>query len=189
MYLEFMREECRRFGVDVLAWCLMTNHVHEIALPGDEKGLARAIGEAHKRYSRMRNFQEGVRGYLFQGRFGSCVLDERHLVAAVRYVERNPVRAGLVENAWEYPWSSAAFHVGDRDDDPLVRDRGLWGLVDNWREYLLAEDREAEKGVRRATRTGRPWGDEDLMAELERKTGRDLRKGRAGRPRKDAGNQ
>jgi len=72
----------------------MTNHVHLIAVPEADGALARAVGEAHKRYSRMRNFAEGVRGYLFQGRFGSCVLDEKHLAAAVRYVENNPVRAG-----------------------------------------------------------------------------------------------
>ena len=58
------------------------------------------------------NFREGVRGCLFQGRFYSCPLDERHFMAAVRYVERNPVRAGLAKEAWQYAWSSAAYHVG-----------------------------------------------------------------------------
>ncbi len=132
-YLEFMRRETQRFQVGILAWCLMTNL---IAIPEDEKALARAIGEAHKRYSRMRNFAEGVWGYLFQGRFGSCVLDEKHLAAAVRYVENNPIRAGMVKRAWEYPWSSARFHAGERDSDVLVKDRNLWGLVANWREFL-----------------------------------------------------
>jgi putative transposase len=60
----------------------MTNHTHLIVVPKEERSLARAIGEAHRRYARMKNFAEGVRGYLFQGRFGSCVLDERHLLAA-----------------------------------------------------------------------------------------------------------
>jgi hypothetical protein len=95
-----------------------------------------AIGEAHKRHSRMRNFAEGVRGYLFQGRFGSCVLDEKHLAAAVRYVENNPVRAGMVKRTWEYPWSSAKFHIGEQKVDVLVKDRNLLGLVANWREFL-----------------------------------------------------
>jgi len=86
-YLRYMAEETKRLGVEILSWCLMTNHIHLVAVPGDEKVLARSIGEAHKRYTRMRNFAEGVRGYLFQRRFGSCVLDEGHLLAAVRYVE------------------------------------------------------------------------------------------------------
>ena len=136
---------------------------HLIAVLEDERALARAIGEAHKRYSRMRNFAEGVRGYLFQGRFGSCVLDEKHLAAAVRYVENNPVRAGMVKRAWEYPWSSAKFHIGEQKVDVLVKDRNLLGLVANWREFLQGEDSEGEKDLRRATKTGRPLVDHEHM--------------------------
>ena len=101
-YLRFMAEETERFGVEILSWCLMMNHVHFVAVPQQEKSLAKVFGEAHRRYTRMRNFAEGVRGYLFQGRFGSCDLDERHLIAAARYVELNPVRAMLVKLPWDY---------------------------------------------------------------------------------------
>ena len=94
-YLEFMGRETQRFRVGILAWCLMTNHL--IAIPEDGKALGRAMGETHKRYSRKRSFAEGVRGYLFQGRFGSWVWGEKHLAAAVRYVEKNPVRAGMAK--------------------------------------------------------------------------------------------
>ena len=66
-----MAEELKRFSVEVLAWCLMTNHPHLIVVASDARLLARAIGEAHRRYTRMKNFSAGVRGYLFQGRFGS----------------------------------------------------------------------------------------------------------------------
>ena len=156
-------------------------HVHLIAVPEDERGLARAIGEAHKRYSRMRNFAEGVRGYLFQGRFGSCVLDEKHLAAAVRYVENNPVRAGMVKRAWEYPWSSAKFHVGEREIDVLLKDRNLWELVANWKEFLQGEDSRTERDLRRATKTGRPWVDHEHLAGIEKKTGRNLQKAKPGR--------
>ncbi len=82
-------------------WCLMTNHVHLVAVPQKEASLAREFGSAHRRYTRMKNFAAGVRGYLFRGRFGSCVLDENRLMAAAQYVEMNPVRAGLVTVAWE----------------------------------------------------------------------------------------
>src|SRR3990170_8332210 len=75
-YLRFIREETTRFGVEILAWCLMTNHVHFIAVPSQNTALARAFGEAHRRFTCARNMAENVRGYLFQGRFGSCVLDE-----------------------------------------------------------------------------------------------------------------
>ncbi|MCK9365448.1 MAG: hypothetical protein M0P74_17840 [Syntrophales bacterium] len=114
----------------------MTNHVHFVAVPQDESSLARGFGEAHKRYTRMKNFSEGVRGYLFQGRFCSCVLDEGHFPAAVQYVENNPVATDIVKHAWKYSWSRAAYHVGNIENDILVRDGILYGLVNDWRIYL-----------------------------------------------------
>ena len=158
--MQFIKEETQRCGIEILSWCLMTNHVHFVVVPHDESSLAKGFGEAHKRYTRMKNFSEGVRGYLFQGRFGSCVLDERHLLAAVRYVENNPAAAGIVNNAWEYPWSSAAYHVGSIEDDALVKDRSLYGLVNDWRIYLGEEENDIFNTIRKATRTGRPagWG-------------------------------
>jgi len=134
-----------------------------------------------KRYTKIKNFTDGVRGYLFQGRFTSCVLDERHLVAAVRYVECNPVRAGIAKSPWDYTWSSAAFHVGNRGSDMLVRDRTLLGLIDDWREFLgNAQDLPAEE-LRQATRTGRPAGDAHFTEIIERLTNRTLRKKKPGK--------
>ena len=132
----------------------------------------------------MKNFREGVRGYLFQGRFGSCVLDERHLLAAVRYVENNPVAAGIVKHAWEYPWSSAACHVGNIEDDVLVKDRSLYGLVNDWRIYLGEEENDIFNTIRKATRMGRPAGDNDFTIAIENRTGRVLRQAKSGRKRK-----
>ena len=183
-YLSFMREETEQFGVEVLSWCLMTNHVHLVAVPSTEDGLAKAIGHAHKAYTRMRNFREGVRGYLFQGRFGSCVLDEPHLLAAARYIEQNPVKARMVKVPWEYGWSSARYHVGERWTDKLVTDRHLRGLVRDWKEFLLEDDPKAEEVIRQATRTGRPAGDGSFVKLVEKLTGRDLTKRKAGRPPK-----
>jgi len=137
----------------------------------------------------MRNFEEGARGYLFQGRFGSCVLEEKHLVAAVRYGERNPVRAGMVKEPWTYPWSSAGFHVGERTDDVLVDERGLWGFSGNWKEYVGVAGKEEDVNIRKATRTGRPLAEGRSLTSLERLTARNLRKGKPGRPRRDAGNK
>lgn len=180
-YLQFIKEETQRYEIDVLSWCLMTNHVHFVAVPHNESSFARGFGEAHKRYTRMKNFSEGVRGYLFQGRFGSCVLDERHLLAAVRYVENNPVAAGIVKHAWEYPWSSAAFHVGNIEDDVLVKDRSLYGLVNDWLFYLSEEEENDFNTIRKATRTGRPAGDNDFTIAIESRIGRVLRRAKPGR--------
>jgi len=100
----------------------MTDHVHLIAVPEREDSLARAIGEAHRLYTRAKNFRDGVRGYLFQGRFGSCVMDDRHLARAARYIELNPVSAGIVAKPEDYAWSSARLHMGRRKTDPLATD-------------------------------------------------------------------
>ena len=184
-YLQFLSEEAGRSGVQFLSWCLMTNHVHFIAIPNDSSSLARAFGEAHRRYTRMRNFQEGVRGYLFQGRFGSCVLDEKHLVAAARYVERNPVKAGMVSHPGDYQWSSARFHLGITETDMMIADRTMLGLVSDWENLLSSENEEDSERLRLSTRTGRPAGNNDFAEKVENLTGRDPRPRRPGRPRKE----
>ncbi len=123
-----MAEWCGAHKVEVWAYCLMPNHVHLIAVPKTADGLNRAIGEAHRRYSRMVNVREKWRGHLWQGRFASYALDEPYLLTAARYIELNPVRAGLVRSPSRYRWSSAAAHMRGRDD-ALVRVRPLKRLV------------------------------------------------------------
>jgi putative transposase len=132
----------------------------------------------------MKNFAQKVRGYLFQGRFSSSVLDENHLLAAVRYVELNPVQAGMVAHAWQYPWSSAGFHTGKTESDLLVKDRTLTGLISDWEGFLTGGMAGEVDRLRMATQTGRPAGDEVFIAKVENLTGRDLSKGTPGRPRK-----
>lgn len=183
-YLHLLAEQAARHGVRILSYCLMTNHVHLIAVPASEKALARAIGEAHRRYTCLINHREDVRGYLFQGRFYSCPLDEFHMLAAVRYVEHNPVRARMVKRPWDYAWSSARFHVGLRHTDRLVQDRDLLGLVPDWREFLATEPSSADSEMVRAkTRTGRPAGNDAFIKRAERLSGRGLHLKPAGRRR------
>ena len=102
-YLDLMAERCRHWGVEVWAYCLMPNHVHLIAVPSTEDGLARAIGQAHCRYTRMVNFRENWRGYLWQGRFASFPMDESYFISCARYIGLNPVRAQLVTRATDWP--------------------------------------------------------------------------------------
>ncbi|HVP11938.1 MAG TPA: transposase, partial [Phycisphaerae bacterium] len=137
-YLELMAQWCDLCGVSVWAYCLMPNHVHLVVVPKSPDGLRRAIGEAHRRYTRRVNFREGWRGHLWQGRFASFVMDEPYLLACSRYVERNPVRAGLCKQPGDWPWSSAAAHLSGRDD-ALVRVSPLLELVPSWRKHLSAD--------------------------------------------------
>ena len=125
-----------------------------------------------------------VRGYLFQGRFYSCPLDQGFLYAAVRYVENNPVRAKIVKYAWDYKWSSAAYHTGVTETDTLITDTDMLKDIDDWKVFLLGTEKVL--GVlREKTRTGRPCGDSEFLAKAERITKRFLRPRKAGRPRKN----
>jgi putative transposase len=113
------------------------------------------------------------------------VLDENHLLTAVRYVELNPVRAGMVKYAWEYQWSSAGFHTGKAASDPLVIDRTLTGLITDWKGFLVESMGETEADrLRMATQSGLPTGDDAFVAKISDLTCRDLNKGKPGRPRK-----
>jgi putative transposase len=171
-------------GVEIWAYCLMPNHVHLIAVPKTEDGLARAIGEAHCRYTRRINFRERWRGYLWQGRFASFVMDEPYLLAAARYVELNRVRAGLTCDAADWPWSSAKAHLSGRDDR-LVRTAPMLAMVANWRGLLDSAIREEElRDFRAHVHTGRPLGNAKFVDRLERAIGRVLRPRKAGRPSK-----
>ncbi len=187
LYLALMKEQCDRFGVRFLAWCLMSNHVHLVVVPEEERSLALGIGEGHRRYTRAKNFREGVRGYLFQGRFSSCVLDEEHLLASVRYAELNPVAAGIADTPEACAWSSARFHLDGRRRDALVAegDRDLMGLVDDWATFLAdGMDEIAARRLERALSTGRPLGSERFVEGLEKRTGRRLKRRRPGPPKR-----
>ena len=187
LYLRLMREQCDRFGVRVLCYCLMSNHVHLLALPSTPSGLARGVGEAHRRYTLHINKRMTVRGYLFQGRFSSCPMDGDHALAAARYVLLNPVRAGVVERAADWRWSSAAFHVGMRKSDALVERNDLLGHCPNvraWRQLIESNEDEHLDRVRRATRTGRPLGGQGFDQEVELATGRQIQQKAPGRPKR-----
>ena len=180
-----MAEGCRAAGVEVWGYCLMPNHVHLILTPSDADGLRAALSEAHRRYSRRVNFREGWRGYLWQGRFASVPMDSAHLLACARYVELNPVRAGLAARAEDWPWSSARAHLAGQNDG-LVRMQPLLGQVGDqpgdWAAFLNAGLSEAERAtIRAGERTGRPLGSADFVADLEQRLGRVLTRQKPGR--------
>ena len=181
LYKALMAEWCERCGVEIWAYCLMPNHVHLIAVPETPDGLARAIGEAHRRYTLAINKQQQWRGYLWQGRFASVVMGAPYLLAAARYVELNPVRAKLRRRPQAHLWSSARAHLAGRDDD-LVRVAPLLKLAPDW-QGLLDEglaDADAE-ALRAGERTGRPLGDKAFLARLGKRLDRSFVKGRPGR--------
>jgi putative transposase len=178
IYKSLMAAFCARHGVEIWAYCLMPNHVHMIAVPKEKDSLRAAIGEAHRRYTRLINFRENWRGYLWQGRFSSFVMQERYCIAAARYIELNPVRAGLVATAREWPWSSACAHLDAREDS-LLKPEPLLRIVKDWNKILREGEAEIE-AIRSHARTGRPWGTHDFIARLESQLKRTLKKEKPG---------
>jgi putative transposase len=182
-YLNLMSEWCGKRGVEIWGYCLMPNHVHMIAVPETEEGLARAIGEAHKRYTRMINLREHWTGYLWQGRFSSFPMDEDYLLAAVRYVELNPVRARLVDRPEKWRWSSASAHLQGKDDK-LVKVRPMLDRVSDWCDLLASGDEHLYEEVRKHERTGRPLGSGDFIKQVSQMLNRELEIKRSGRKKK-----
>ncbi len=127
-----MAEWSNRCGVEIWAYCLMPNHVHLIAVPDNEDSLAKAIGEAHRRYTRHINFKKGWRSHLWQGRFASYPMDEVYLMVAARYIELNQVKARLVSKPELWKYSSAASRVYGKEDTILSETSPLNEMVDNW---------------------------------------------------------
>lgn len=164
-YLDILAIQTRRHGVEVWAYCLMPNHVHLILSPLDAGGLARAIGETHRHYSAFVNGRQGWTGHLFQARFASVVMDERHLLAAARYVSLNPVRARMVSRAEDWPWFSVHAHLAGQDDG-VVTVAPLLSRIQRFADMLEVTDQEPTEftALRVAETSGHPLGDDEFVA-------------------------
>jgi putative transposase len=187
VYLRLLAEQAGKCGLEVLGYCLMTHHVHLVAIPHAEEALAKAVGRTHFRYSQYINRVHKRCGHLWQGRFYSCALDGRHLWLALKYVELNPVRARLCRRAWRYGWSSAAAHTDERARSDLLNLPWWYEQFSAaaWRETLaegLTEEEVAR--IRLRTHTGRPLGSDAFLSKLETLLGRRVRPLPVGRPRK-----
>ena len=177
VYLKLLRENIEAYNVSLLGYCLMSNHVHLIAVPTLPDGLALACRNAHGRYAAYWNAIHGASGHAWQGRFYSCPLDEVHLWAALRYTELNPVRAKMVAEATAWAWSSAAVHSGVVQTDTFLSMdlwQGHWTST-SWSEYLASGETETElASIRQSTHTGRPLGTPEFIQALERTMARRL---------------
>ena len=167
-YLEWLKVHCEESGLEVYAYCLMSNHIHIVAVPTKEDSFVRALKPLHTRYAQMINTRYGWKGHFWQGRFYSCPLDESYLWTAVKYVERNPVRARIVTYAEEYDWSSAAGHCRKRNDSLFSMNCPLIAEIPNWTQWLREEeDAQANDLLRRNTQRGTPCGSDTFVTRLE----------------------
>jgi len=174
LYISLLREYTAQYQVKILGYCLMTNHVHLIAVPG-------AYITTYTRWLHIRRRESG---HLWQNRFFSCPLEDTYTWAALAYVERNAMRAGIVAQCEEWPWSSARRHLG-------VTDSRDWLAIEEWsqnwtpalwrvalQEGLSEADLRAR--LHEATRTGRPFGEDQFVEQCEQQSGLTLRRQKPG---------
>lgn len=179
-----------RTGVIIHAFAFMNNHIHLSATPPEAGALARMLGNAAQGFSRWMNVCRGDVGPNWQRRFFAAPMDGAHAIAAARYIERNPVAAGLVARAWDWPWSSAAFHVGigprpkllnSPDDVPAPVSREVWRIMLN-----EAIEPGMANAVHRASTGTTVLACEDWIERIEHRLGRRVRPQPRGRPRLQA---
>ena len=186
-YMELFLQYSKQHKLKLYAWCLMSNHVHFIVEPSSESTLAKVFNTTHMRYSQYFNKKKGVRGHLWQGRFFSCPLDNEHLYEAIRYVELNPIRAGIVSALKECEWSSTGNRLFDDKTIPL-NSINHYLEIDDWEAYLKESiNEEVIATFKSNTKTGRPSGGKAFLKKIEKLTGRTFSVKRVGRPKKKKG--
>ena len=185
-YLDVLRRYKDKYKIKILAYCLMGNHVHVLAMPEKETSLARGIGGTNLLYTQYINRKYNRSGRLWQNRFFSSVVEkEPYLWAVMRYIEQNPVRAKLVKRAEDYQWSSARAHVLDIKDNLLSNESWFNEKeIKSYKEFLSKDAKEINAAIRRATSTGRPLGSEGFIKKLERILKRNLFPKKGGRHKK-----
>jgi len=171
-YLEFVAYYSQKCQLEILGYCIMTNHVHFIAIPKKEDSLARVFKLTHTLYSQYFNKKMKARGHLWQGRFYSCVLDDNHLLATAGYIERNPVRAKIVKKPTDYIWSSAKSHCGISHKD-AIDTTSLFKYIEikqgKWKDFIdRSDDPDEVSVIRKYTMTGRPLGSNSFIHRLEK---------------------
>lgn len=181
LYLDLLAQASGLHGVEVWSYCLMPNHVHIVAVPRDEDGLGRVFRDVHRRYTGYVNARMRVTGHLWQGRFASVAMDEAHLVAALRYVALNPVRARLVRRAEDWQWSSTRALIAG-EDDHVAKVTPALERVGDFLTFLSEEFDEdfTYAALRKAEGLGRPIGSREWLEAMAKTSGKSLLPGKRG---------
>jgi len=183
-YCRLANRFSEKYGMAVVAYCLMPNHVHFVAVPSLDCTLARTLNTLHMKYSQYFNSRMRRSGHLWQGRFYSCPLDDEHLFRAMRYVERNPVRANLAKRPWDYAWSSARARTGSGSSPIHLHNTPIIGSRPQWKDYLQQSDDLLDSNIRRSTHKGVPVGTDLFIRTLEERLSIQITRRGPGRPRK-----
>jgi len=171
-YKHLLSRFSKRARTSIIAWCLMPNHVHLIAIPSTLEGLRATFAPLHRMYSQEINRRQGWTGHLWQQRFSSVPLDDPHTIAAIRYVELNPVRAGLATHPADYKWSSARAHL-NRSGDGVTDLTRMESITDNWSGLLESGlDDDQLKKFRDHEVNGLPLGSAPFLDHVGSLTGK-----------------
>lgn len=189
--LSLLWENAQKFDVAVHGYVLMTNHFHLLATPQTADGLPQMMQAVGRRYVRHFNDSQGRTGTLWEGRYRSTLIEtERYLLACMAYIDLNPVRAGLVMEPRDYPWSSHGHYVGLRNDKLITPHPLVWELGNTpfAREAAYADlvrsgiTPEQQNDITRSLLSGWALGEADFVADLQKRTERRVSKTQAGRP-------
>ena len=180
-YIRLLKTYATNYGLTIAAYCLMPNHIHLVGLPKRGDCIGKALQYCHGKYGEKFNEKYEKYGHVWQARPWSCPMDDSYAWAAVRYVERNPVRAKLVARAEDYRWSSAPAHCGGETDPLLTSQWPTVATIEDWSTWLGGgPDAEDERLIRELTYTGRPCGSDDFVRSAEAAVGRRLRQQKPG---------
>ncbi len=193
LLLSLIDEHARRLQVAIHAYVLMSNHFHLLATPATDEGIPQLMQAVGRRYVRTYNLRHGRTGTLWEGRYKSTLIQaERYLLACMVYLDLNPVRAGMVRDAADYPWSSSQHYLG-RHPDKLITPHPLYWEMGNtpfardeaYASLVRAGVTESQrKALTDSAFRGWALGDADYVADLQRRTERRVTRGQAGRPRR-----
>jgi putative transposase len=174
LYRNLLINSCAKAKVSCLAWVAMPNYVQLILVPKDDDGLRAALAPVHRFYAGAINARRKRTGHFWQGRFGATVMDEAHLLEALRHVLTAPVKASLVKKPEDWQWSSARTYLKGRDDG-LTDTRHVLSRAHNMRA-VLSGNGNADALVRllKSESIGRPLGDARFLKKIEKQTGRSL---------------
>lgn len=189
--LALIDENAKKFEVDIHAYVLMSNHFHLLATPQTDTGLPHMMQAVGRRYVRYFNDSQARTGTLWEGRYKSTLIQtDRYLLACMAYIDLNPVRAGMLAEPRDYPWSSHAFYVGLRADKLVTPHALFWDLANTpfGREAAYADlvragiSADQQAALTRSTLTGWALGGDEFVADLQKRTDRRVNKSQAGRP-------
>ena len=185
-YLKWAGKLALQFHTPIFGYCLMTNHNHLLILPSDEEGMINFMKLLGQRYTQYYNRKYQRSGKLWENRYKLHPFDPDLYYVVLRYIEKNPVRAGMVADATRYPWSSAAYHVLGKKNGTIMADNFHdYNSASNYKDFFYEQERVEEiEAIQEAAQQGKAWGKTAFLERLAEELGKAVAPRKKGRPRK-----